>query len=57
MLKAFTAVSCACVLIELASINPVAAENVPKELVGQSFDAHFWHSAAQVLEPAGRANC
>jgi heat shock protein HslJ/membrane-bound inhibitor of C-type lysozyme len=34
MLKALTAVSCACVMIELASINTVAAESVPEELVG-----------------------
>jgi heat shock protein HslJ len=34
MLKALTAVSCACVMIELASMNTVAAESVPEELVG-----------------------
>lgn len=34
MSKTLTAASCACVLIELASINMVAAENVPQELVG-----------------------
>ncbi|NRP69520.1 Membrane-bound lysozyme inhibitor of C-type lysozyme [Ensifer psoraleae] len=34
MLKALIAFSCACVLIDLASMQSVAAENVPKELVG-----------------------
>ena len=34
MLKALTAASCACVLIELASMQTVAAENVPEELIG-----------------------
>ncbi|MDK1493448.1 META domain-containing protein [Sinorhizobium sp. 7-81] len=34
MLKALTAASCACVLIELASTEIVAAEKVPEELVG-----------------------
>jgi heat shock protein HslJ len=34
MLQALTAVSCACVLIELASMQTVAAEKVPEGLVG-----------------------
>ncbi|MBD9652402.1 META domain-containing protein [Ensifer sp. ENS09] len=34
MLKVMTAVSCACVAIEMASMQPVAAENVPQQLVG-----------------------
>ncbi|OCP11140.1 MULTISPECIES: META domain-containing protein [unclassified Ensifer] len=34
MLKAVTALSCACVMIEMASMQPVAAENVPPQLVG-----------------------
>ncbi|HEV7309331.1 META domain-containing protein [Ensifer sp.] len=34
MLKTIAAVSCACVTIEMASMQPVAAENVPKQLVG-----------------------
>ncbi|WP_018235832.1 META domain-containing protein [Ensifer sp. BR816] len=34
MLKALTAASCACVLIELASTRSVAAESVPEELIG-----------------------
>ncbi|AWM26718.1 hypothetical protein N181_19040 [Sinorhizobium fredii USDA 205] len=34
MLKALTAASCACVMIELASMQSVAAENVPPELIG-----------------------
>ena len=34
MLKIITAVSCACVTIEMASMQPVAAENVPPQLVG-----------------------
>ncbi|THK35134.1 META domain-containing protein [Ensifer sp. MPMI2T] len=34
MLKALIAASCACVLIELASTEMVAAEKVPEELVG-----------------------
>ncbi|MBD9558379.1 META domain-containing protein [Ensifer sp. ENS03] len=33
MLKIITAVSCACVAIEMASMQPVAAENVPPQLV------------------------
>lgn len=33
MLNALTVASCACVLIEAASMRPVATENVPKELV------------------------
>ena len=33
MFNALTAASCACVLIEAASMRPVASENVPKELV------------------------
>lgn len=34
MLKVATALSCACVLIEMASMQTVAAENVPQQLVG-----------------------
>ncbi|MCA1369088.1 META domain-containing protein [Bradyrhizobium sp. BRP14] len=34
MLKALIAASCACVLVELASMQTVAAEKVPEELVG-----------------------
>lgn len=34
MLKVITAVSCACVTIEMASMQPVAAEDVPQQLVG-----------------------
>ena len=34
MLQALTAASCACVLIELASMQTVAAEKVPEALVG-----------------------
>ncbi|MQV99547.1 META domain-containing protein [Sinorhizobium medicae] len=34
MLQALTAASCACVLIELASMQTVAAEKVPEQLVG-----------------------
>lgn len=34
MLKVATALSCACVLIEMASMQTVAAENVPQALVG-----------------------
>ncbi|MCA1492680.1 META domain-containing protein [Sinorhizobium alkalisoli] len=34
MSKTLTAAMCACVLIEVASMNTVAAENVPQELVG-----------------------
>ncbi len=34
MLKALTALACACVLTELASLQTVAAEKVPGELVG-----------------------
>jgi heat shock protein HslJ len=34
MLQALTAASCACVLIELASMRTVAAEKVPEALVG-----------------------
>ncbi|MGE6785746.1 META domain-containing protein [Ensifer adhaerens] len=34
MLKVITAVSCACVALEMASMQPVAAENVPEQLVG-----------------------
>lgn len=34
MLKTLIAASCACVLIELASMDTVAAESVPEELIG-----------------------
>ena len=34
MLKVISAVSCACVMIEMASMQTVAAEDVPKQLVG-----------------------
>ncbi|AFL54026.1 heat shock protein HslJ [Sinorhizobium fredii] len=34
MLNALSVASCACVLIELASVRPVAAVNVPGELIG-----------------------
>ena len=50
MLKALTAASCACVLIELASMQTVAAEHVPEELIGYWLGAGVIADLETVLE-------
>ncbi|AUX78023.1 META domain-containing protein [Sinorhizobium fredii] len=50
MLNVLTAASCACVLIELASLRSVGAENVPPELIG-SWRAETINSGEAVDDP------